>query len=99
MEAYKQAAASMWKSFSSIIVQFPMVLLSFYLLVHFYIFLILTFFCFFLDAAKQSAANSLRNSADAITRKTGITLDEAIQILNVNKSSPMEEVTKVQLLN
>ncbi|KAJ1953599.1 mitochondrial import inner membrane translocase subunit TIM16 [Dispira parvispora] len=53
----------------------------------------------FVEAYKQAAANSAnrhaaRGAGDAVTRRTGITIDEACQILNVKKDTPIEEVTK-----
>ncbi|TPX47657.1 hypothetical protein SeMB42_g02649 [Synchytrium endobioticum] len=57
----------------------------------------------FVDAYKQAAANAAKNaamsaagrSADAITRTTGMSIDEAAQILNVKKDETcMEEVIK-----
>ncbi|KAJ1651965.1 mitochondrial import inner membrane translocase subunit TIM16 [Dispira simplex] len=53
----------------------------------------------FVEAYKQAAANSAnrhaaRGAGDAVTRRTGITIDEACQILNVQKDAPLEEVMK-----
>ncbi|RKO90803.1 Pam16-domain-containing protein [Blyttiomyces helicus] len=46
------------------------------------------------NAAKGGAAAGGKGAADAATRKTGMTIDEAAQILNVEKDAPMEEVMK-----
>ncbi|KAI9596670.1 Pam16-domain-containing protein [Syncephalis fuscata] len=57
----------------------------------------------FVAAYKQAAANAAArksggpghgNSADVLTRKTGITLDEANQILNVQNNTEMAEIVK-----
>ncbi|KAL1919008.1 uncharacterized protein VTP21DRAFT_2389 [Calcarisporiella thermophila] len=58
----------------------------------------------FIEAYKQAAANAARGgaagaaagktSADALTRKTGMSFEEACQILNVNRNSTLEEITK-----
>ncbi|CAG8517712.1 10349_t:CDS:2 [Paraglomus occultum] len=60
----------------------------------------------FIEASKQAAANAARNgsstgagstarvSADALTRKTGMTIDEACQILNIKKEA-MEDMAQV----
>jgi import inner membrane translocase subunit TIM16 len=52
-------------------------------------------FSYSADAAKSGAeAASTRAGASPITRKTGMTLDEAEKILNVNSTAPVEEVVK-----
>ncbi|KAJ1930367.1 mitochondrial import inner membrane translocase subunit TIM16 [Tieghemiomyces parasiticus] len=49
----------------------------------------------FVEAYKQAAAtNAAKSSADAVTRQTGLTLDEASQILNVKKNASAEEFMK-----
>ncbi|EGF82557.1 hypothetical protein BATDEDRAFT_7176, partial [Batrachochytrium dendrobatidis JAM81] len=57
----------------------------------------------FLEAYRAAAQNSAKNiaggaataaSGDALTRQTGMTLDEAMLILNVNKQSSMKEITQ-----
>ncbi|KAI8865834.1 mitochondrial import inner membrane translocase subunit TIM16 [Ramicandelaber brevisporus] len=60
----------------------------------------------FVDAYRQAAANAARanaggagnaaarSSADALTRQTGLALDEARQILNVEKNAELEEIIK-----
>ncbi|KND01041.1 import motor complex subunit PAM16 [Spizellomyces punctatus DAOM BR117] len=57
----------------------------------------------FVEAYKQAAKNAAQNAAaggtgraavDAATRKTGITVEEAAQILNVDKTASMEELLK-----
>ncbi|KAJ3079756.1 hypothetical protein HK102_003530 [Quaeritorhiza haematococci] len=45
-------------------------------------------------AGAAGAAASLGPNADVATRKTGMTLDEAFQILNVSKESAQEDVVK-----
>ncbi|KAH8549289.1 mitochondrial import inner membrane translocase subunit tim16 [Umbelopsis sp. PMI_123] len=60
----------------------------------------------FVAAYKQAAANAAQgggaagragtkaSAADALTRKTGMTIDEACQILNVNRDAELAEVAK-----
>ncbi|KAI9296275.1 protein transporter [Neoconidiobolus thromboides FSU 785] len=54
----------------------------------------------FVDAYKVAAAEAAQNrsavksDADEVTKKTGITIDEACQILNVEKDSPLESIIK-----
>ncbi|RUS28899.1 hypothetical protein BC938DRAFT_481305 [Jimgerdemannia flammicorona] len=59
----------------------------------------------FFAAYKQAAANAAaqggsaareggRSAADALTRRTGLTIDEACQILNVKKDADLAEVVK-----
>ncbi|KAI8910648.1 Pam16-domain-containing protein [Powellomyces hirtus] len=57
----------------------------------------------FVDAYKQAAKNAAQNAAaggtgraalDATTRKTGISVEEAAQILNVERTASMEEISK-----
>ncbi|KAJ3150286.1 mitochondrial import inner membrane translocase subunit TIM16 [Geranomyces michiganensis] len=56
----------------------------------------------FVDAYKQAAKNAAQNAAggtgraalDATTRKTGISVEEAAQILNVEKTATTEEILK-----
>ncbi|KAL7752049.1 mitochondrial import inner membrane translocase subunit TIM16 [Sorochytrium milnesiophthora] len=45
-------------------------------------------------AAAGAGGAASGNSSDAITRQTGIALDEAVQILNIPKSATKEEVLK-----
>ncbi|KAJ1984496.1 mitochondrial import inner membrane translocase subunit TIM16 [Dimargaris cristalligena] len=44
------------------------------------------------NSANRHAANAAKSSADAATRQTGMVLDEAYQILNVNKGATKEEI-------
>jgi Pam16 len=59
----------------------------------------------FIQAYKQAAANSASGqgtlySSSSLTRKTGITMEEACQILNVKKDSlVMDQVNKVSFEN
>ncbi|KAJ1930208.1 mitochondrial import inner membrane translocase subunit TIM16 [Tieghemiomyces parasiticus] len=46
------------------------------------------------NSASRHAANAAKSSADAVTRQTGLTLDEASQILNVKKNASAEEFMK-----
>ncbi|TPX34009.1 hypothetical protein SmJEL517_g03248 [Synchytrium microbalum] len=46
------------------------------------------------NAAKNAATNAASRSADAITRTTGMTIEEAAQILNVKREANLEEVMK-----
>ncbi|KAJ3020990.1 mitochondrial import inner membrane translocase subunit TIM16 [Thoreauomyces humboldtii] len=57
----------------------------------------------FVDAYKQAAKNAAQNAAtqgtgraalDATTRKTGISVEEATQILNVDKDASVEDILK-----
>ncbi|KAG2172691.1 hypothetical protein INT43_000038 [Umbelopsis isabellina] len=60
----------------------------------------------FVAAYKQAAANAAQgggaagragtkaSAADALTRKTGLTMDEACQILNVTREAELAEVAK-----
>lgn len=51
-----------------------------------------------LDAAQGggAAARGVKEGAvDALTRKTGMTLEEACQILNVTKDADLNQITKV----
>ncbi|TPX72124.1 hypothetical protein SpCBS45565_g00671 [Spizellomyces sp. 'palustris'] len=57
----------------------------------------------FVEAYKQAAKNAAQNATaggtgraavDAATRKTGITVEEAAQVLNVDKTASMEELLK-----
>lgn len=54
----------------------------------------------FADAAQGSGAGAAReggkSAADVLTRQTGLTIDEACQILNVKKDADMAEVVKVR---
>ncbi|KAI8803651.1 Pam16-domain-containing protein [Cladochytrium replicatum] len=55
----------------------------------------------FVEAYKEAAAAGrhsieagAKGAADAATRKTGITIEEAAQVLNVKKDSSVEDVVK-----
>ncbi|RIB16098.1 Pam16-domain-containing protein, partial [Gigaspora rosea] len=55
----------------------------------------------FIDAFKQASANAGKNGgsafrgADALTRQTGMTVEEACQILNIKKNNlDLDQVTK-----
>ncbi|KAI9320114.1 hypothetical protein BX666DRAFT_1919374 [Dichotomocladium elegans] len=63
----------------------------------------------FVAAYKQAAANAARGGSgggaasgkegavDALTRRTGMSLDEACNILNVTKDANVEKIQKVML--
>jgi len=66
-------------------------------------------FCnFLLDAAKNGGQHAAKNASgsgsggakaaagDAVTRKTGMTVDEAMNILNITKEADLAKITKVQ---
>lgn len=48
------------------------------------------------DSAKGGAAATGKHALDAATRKTGMSIDEASNILNVEKVSSMEDIIKVR---
>ncbi|KAG0316810.1 mitochondrial import inner membrane translocase subunit TIM16 [Dissophora globulifera] len=64
----------------------------------------------FMEAYRQAAANAAKNgghqaaknggggakaaAADAVTRKTGMTVDEAMNILNITKEADLAKITK-----
>jgi hypothetical protein len=56
------------------------------------------------DAARNGGASSSKNASnttkvvvDDLTRKTGMSLDESLQILNVKKNDSKEKILKVRL--
>jgi hypothetical protein len=55
------------------------------------------------DAAQGGGAagraGTKASAADALTRKTGLTMDEACQILNVTREAELAEVAKVRYRN
>lgn len=55
---------------------------------------------FGLDAAQGGGAaargGAKGGAVDALTRKTGLSLEEACQILNVEKDADLSKITKVQ---
>ena len=58
---------------------------------------------FFFNKKKDAAAGggaargggARQGAVDALTRKTGMTIDEACQILNVTKEAELEKILKV----
>lgn len=59
------------------------------------------FILFILDAAQGGGAAAARGGAkegavDALTRKTGMSMEEACQILNITKDADLEKLTKVR---
>src|SRR5690242_805899 len=71
--------------------------------------MLLFFFCRQIDAAKNGGQHASKNAsgggssrgaaADAITRKTGMTVDEAMNILNITKDADLAKIAKVQSTN
>lgn len=53
------------------------------------------------DAAQGGGAagraGAKASAGDALTRQTGMTIDEACQILNVNRNAELAEVAKVRI--
>lgn len=58
------------------------------------------FILFILDAAQGGAAaargGAKEGAVDALTRKTGMSMEEACQILNITKDADLEKLTKVR---
>lgn len=48
-------------------------------------------------AAKNGSGGSKAAAADAVTRKTGMTMDEAMNILNITKEADLAKIAKVSL--
>lgn len=55
---------------------------------------------FIIDAAQGGAAaargGAKEGAVDALTRKTGMSMEEACQILNITKEADLEKLTKVK---
>ncbi|KAJ9060625.1 mitochondrial import inner membrane translocase subunit TIM16 [Entomophthora muscae] len=45
------------------------------------------------DAAKNASRSAVKADADPLTHKTGITVEESLQILNIPKESSLEKIT------
>ena len=59
----------------------------------------------FVDAAKNGGHHAAKNgsggskaaAADAVTRKTGMSVDEAMNILNITKEADLAKIVKVRI--